>query len=533
MNASPEVPVPAVSGQLRYGWTLALSLLALTTLLTLWLLWPSALSMAHIWLNSQTYAHGMFIPALALLLAWTRRQEVAQVQPSPWAWGLILIAAATLAWTMARAVDVKTVQHFALVVMFPGLVLTLLGPRVTWILIFPLAYLFFAVPFGDFLIEPMMGYTAHLSVLLLKLTGVPVYMDGYYISIPAADFVVVEACSGVRYLIASIALGLVYAYLNYQSLWRRLAFMAFAVALPILANVLRVYVIIMTAHVTDGRITLEGHGHIIVGWVFFGIVMFLMFWLGSFWADRHGPAKGEGPEGTATANTNLRHASSNPVKTKNLALILLALVVMLGSARGSETLLQARAQQILIEAPIQLPSAMVNWQGPELVSGTWRPAYHDPDTELAGLYRDNGSSVELHLLQYQNRGQGTGLISWRNQIHEHHENESWRRSGGGARQLMGSEDREHRVGTVQETLLRGPGGQLRLIWHWYQIGDRATIDRVEVKLRELQLVLTGDGRGAFLVALSTEGDELSLDAARQRLEAFLQALPQPLGYTDG
>ncbi|MEA3641372.1 MAG: archaeosortase/exosortase family protein, partial [Lamprobacter sp.] len=123
MNASPEVPVPAVSGQLRYSWTLALSLLALTTLLTLWLLWPSALSMAHIWLNSQTYAHGMFIPALALFLAWTRRQEVAQAQPSLWAWGLVLIAAATLAWIMARTVDVKTVQHFALVAMLPGLVL--------------------------------------------------------------------------------------------------------------------------------------------------------------------------------------------------------------------------------------------------------------------------------------------------------------------------------------------------------------------------------------------------------------------------
>ncbi|MEA3642012.1 MAG: exosortase A, partial [Lamprobacter sp.] len=403
---------------------------------------------------------------------------------------------------------------------------TLLGPRVAWILVFPLAYLFFAVPFGDFIVPPLMDYTAWFSVLLLKLSGVPVHMDGHYISIPAADFVVIEACSGVRYLIASLALGLVYAYLNYNSLWRRLAFMALAIGLPILANGLRAYSIIITAHVTDGRIIL-GYGHIVVGWVFFGVVMFLMFWIGSFWADRHGPSKHSGAE--AAANT--QHAPVHSVRAQNLALILLALVAILGSTRGSEALLQARAQQILIDAPIQLPSAVPGWQGPKQLSDPWRPAYHDADAELAGLYRDNGHSLELHVLHYHNRGRGTELISWRNQIHER--NEIWRRSGGGTRQLTGSEGRERRVGAVQETLLRGPGGQLRLIWHWYQIGDRATIDRVEVKLRELQMVLTGDGRGAFLVALSTEADELSLNAARQRFKDFLQALPQPVGYTDG
>ncbi len=524
MNALPKTLLDRFPIPVRYSWLLALSLLALTTLLTLWLLWPSVLSMAHIWLNSQTYAHGMFIPALALFLAWTRRREVAQAQPQPWAWGLAWIALAILAWILARSVDVKTVQHFALVATLPGLVLTLLGPRVAWILVFPLAYLFFAVPFGDFLIEPMMGYTARISVLLLKLSGVPVYMDGYYISIPAADFVVVEACSGVRYLIASVALGLVYAYLNYDSLWRRLAFMTLAVALPILANVLRVYTIIMTAHFTNGQITLAGHGHIVVGWVFFGVVMFLMFWLGSFWADRHGHSD----DRSAAAEATAVRASSQSVNALVLAVILVLLVAMLGSARGTEALLQHRAQQILVEAPLRLPNAVPGWQGPEEVSGTWRPAYHDADAELAGRYRDQATEVELHLLHYRNRGQGTGLISWRNQIHER--NENWRRVAGRTRSLT---DTGGKPRTVEETLLRGPGGRLRLIWHWYQLGDRATIDAVEVKLRELQMVLTGDGRGAFLVALSTEGDELKLDVARQGLEYFLQALPQTLGHASG
>ena len=519
MNASPNVHLPGIPSQVRYGWILALSLLGLATLLTLWLLWPSVLSMAHIWFNSQTYAHGLFIPALALFLVWSRRQELARQSPEPWAWGLIWIAVATLAWVLARGVDVKTVQHFALVAMLPGLVLTLLGPRLAWALVFPLAYLFFAVPFGDFIVPPLMDYTAWFSVLLLKLSGVPVHMDGHYISIPAADFVVIEACSGVRYLIASLALGLVYAYLNYNSLWRRLAFMALAIGLPMLANGLRAYSIIITAHVTDGRVIL-GYGHIVVGWVFFGVVMFLMFWLGSFWADRHGPVSARNGAAEAAAP----RASSQPVNALNLALIMLAVVSVLGSARGTEVLLQQRAQQTLVEAPVRLPSAVPGWQGPEDVPDVWRPAYHDADAERAGRYRNNGGSVDLHLLQYHNRGQGTELISWRNQIHAR--NETWRRIAGRSRPFT---DTDGQSRAVQETLLRGPSGRLRLIWHWYQIGDRATIDGVEVKLRELQMVLVGDGRGAFLVALSTEGDDLTLDAARQRLEDFARALPQPVG----
>jgi hypothetical protein len=43
-----------------------------------------------------------------------------------------------------------------------------------------------------------------------------------------------------------------------------------------------------------------------------------------------------------------------------------------------------------------------------------------------------------------------------------------------------------------------------VVWHWYQVGDHATTRGVEVKLREAGAVFAGDGRGAFLVAVSTE-----------------------------
>ena len=74
-------------------------------------------------------------------------------------------------------------------------------------ILFPLAYLLFAVPLGDFLVGPLQDVTAVFTVWALQLTGIPVYLEGRFFYIPTGAFEVAEACSGIRYLIASLALG--------------------------------------------------------------------------------------------------------------------------------------------------------------------------------------------------------------------------------------------------------------------------------------------------------------------------------------
>lgn len=510
----------APAARIPYSWPVALGLLALASLLTVALLWPSAVTLVQVWLGTQTYTHGMIIIPLAIFLAWTRRQELAQVEPRPWAWGLLWIGAMALAWVLARSVDVKMVQHFALVFMLPGLVLTLMGPRVAWILVFPLAYLFFAVPFGDFIVPRLQDYTAWFTVLMLKLTGLPVYSDGYYITIPAGNFVVAEACSGIRYLIASVALGLVYAYISYRSVWRRTLFIALAIILPILANGLRAYGIIMIAHWTNMEHAV-GVDHLIYGWVFFGLVMLLLFWLGSFWADKHP---------IAALNQTPSRPRTGYVSAGILGTALVGLLVLLAAPRGIESWMEDRAREVVVAAAPALPAQISGWQGPdEAPEDGWRPRYFSADAELAGLYLANGDAVELHLFQYLNRGEGSRIGDWRNRIATGDSWTQWRRSS--ERSVQVSLPRGDDI-TVHETVMRGPGDALRVVWHWYQVGEHTTTLPVEVKLREAQAVLVGDGRGAFLVALSTE-DAHALEPARDRLSHFLRHLPLPLGHPPG
>ncbi len=83
---------------------------------------------------------------------------------------------------------------------------------------------------------PMMEFTATSTVLVDPATGIPVYREGLYFTCPRAAGQVVEACSGVRYIIASYTLGVLYAYLTYRSLWRRVPVCAGLRLVPVLAN---------------------------------------------------------------------------------------------------------------------------------------------------------------------------------------------------------------------------------------------------------------------------------------------------------
>ena len=106
------------------------------------------------------------------------------------------------------------VPQFSLVFLVIFSIITILGWQAAKTIAFPLIFLLFAVPFGEFTQPKLMEWTAKFTVVGLRLTGVPVYSEGQHIIIPSGTWSVVEACSGVRYLIASVTVGTVFAYLR-------------------------------------------------------------------------------------------------------------------------------------------------------------------------------------------------------------------------------------------------------------------------------------------------------------------------------
>ena len=236
--------------------------------------------MVRQWWDSSTYNHILLIPPILAWLVRIRWRELERLTPQAWWPGFALLAVGLAAWLAGTSAGVNLVSQLGAVVLLQAAVAVLLGPRVSMGLLFPLAYMLFLVPFGDEIVPALQMITAKLAIGLTHLSGVPARIDGVFIDTPAGLFVVAEACSGVKFLVAMVALGTLVAHLCFVSWRRRAAFMAAAVIVPVLANGVRAWGTIFIAQ-SQGVEFAAGFDHIVYGWVFFAVVMVIL--LGASW----------------------------------------------------------------------------------------------------------------------------------------------------------------------------------------------------------------------------------------------------------
>lgn len=281
MRLEASLPrVPHWLASVPAHWRLPMLQLAAGWLGLMALVWRDWCDMAHQWWNASTYNHVLLIPPILAWLIVQRWTELARLTPRAWWPGLGPLAATLLLWLAGTLTGINLVSQLAAVLMLQAAAVTLLGPRVAVGALFPLAYMLFLVPFGDELVPMLQQVTAEIAVALTHASGVPAQIDGVFIDTPAGLFEVAEACSGVKFLIAMIALGLLVAHSCFAGWRRRAAFMAAAIVVPVLANGVRAWGTIYIAQ-SLGLEFAAGFDHIVYGWVFFAVVMAAL--LGAAW----------------------------------------------------------------------------------------------------------------------------------------------------------------------------------------------------------------------------------------------------------
>jgi len=159
MSALPET-LPVTTPR---GWWLPAGVTIGVLLLLTAIFWPTFLSMEEVWARSETFAHGYLIVPISIWLIWRKRDELARIRPRADLRGLYLLAAAGVGWLLADAGSVNVVAQLAFIAMLIAAVWTLLGAAFVRAAFFPLMFLFFAVPMGEFLIQPLMGVTADFT----------------------------------------------------------------------------------------------------------------------------------------------------------------------------------------------------------------------------------------------------------------------------------------------------------------------------------------------------------------------------------
>jgi len=204
------------------------------------------------WVSDPNWSHGFLIPLFSLYFINQRREEILQSPVRPSYFGLLLLICGVifypvnlvqLQWGYLTPIDM--ILTLGAVVLFLG------GWSLAKHLWLPVGFLIFAVPLPNrYYVEltmPMRLLSAKLAGALLNLVhGVQATVNGVIIDVvyngvqvePPLN--VAEACSGMRLMMAFLALGVAMAYLHYRPAWQRIVLLASTIPIAVFCNVVRV-----------------------------------------------------------------------------------------------------------------------------------------------------------------------------------------------------------------------------------------------------------------------------------------------------
>ncbi|MBM3285752.1 MAG: exosortase/archaeosortase family protein [Candidatus Eisenbacteria bacterium] len=198
----------------------------------------------NLWMRNPNYSHGFLIPPVAAWLVWRQRSWLtAEKSRAGWRGIALLLPAAVLQIVGLRG-DVVALQGLSLVLALAGAALQIHGVSSFRRLLFPLAFLLFMLPLMPWFVHglsyQLKVVAARGAVAIAKLMGVIVHRDGVNLLFPGGTLEVENACSGLRSLVALLALGALFAYLAHRGVVRRVVLFALALPIAVAANVVRI-----------------------------------------------------------------------------------------------------------------------------------------------------------------------------------------------------------------------------------------------------------------------------------------------------
>ena len=224
------------------------------------------------WTGSEDYSHGMFVPLISLFLIWQARHRIAVAGIENSWWGLAVISAGLFLYWIGEFATLYVLQHVSLWMVIVGLVIALIGVHGARAIVFPLSYLLTSIPLPVFLYASLSSqlqlWSSALGVGFLQLVGVTAFREGNVIDLGPVQLQVVEACSGIRYLLPLTSLALLCAYLFKDRMWKRVLIVLSSIPISILVNGFRIGMIGVLVE-WYGQDAAEGFYHLFEGWVLF------------------------------------------------------------------------------------------------------------------------------------------------------------------------------------------------------------------------------------------------------------------------
>lgn len=455
-----------------------------------------------VWIVSPTYSHCFLILPISAYLIWKRRHVLAQMTPAAAPRALLLALPLLAIMLLGALVRVNEVQQLAFIGLVQVITLAILGPQVYRKILFALLFLFFLVPMGEYLVRPLQLFTTQFISLWLTLGGIAHHTEVTTIELANGKFQVAEACAGLRFLIAMMAVGVLFARFYFRKWYKILLFLLACVVVPVIGNGFRALGVVMLAHESNMKIA-TGFDHVVYGWLFSVLVITILMFVGLRFADPAWSDEAPLPVGRPS---------------KPGSLVPLAIAAALVSCTVPAFLYwDAHKPLVLNRAALVAPSLPPGWVQTK-PSGVWEPSYAAPDAQLAFGLRKQAAlpqDVDVFVNYYATDRDGHSLITSTNKLWDEY---YWHPLlQNSLEENLGN--RKIQFGQLE---LASFSKGTRLILWTYWINGRFTTSGMTVKLDGLRSAF-GGAKGSALVAISTTVDS-DEESARARLEQALSVL---------
>jgi len=493
--------------EIKTQWRNASIALSAVTAVVLVSFFDTVKGLVLTWWDKPEYNHCLLILPIIIYLIYERREIFQKIAPEPSWLGLLPLLGGGGLWFLGELVDANVVRQFGLIIILQGCILTILGKRVFLGLLFPIFYMVFLVPFGDFLVPALQDFTTVFVIMTLNLFDIPVFVEGVFLSIAAGDFHVAEACAGLRFLVATVALGTLMANVAYKTWGRQVIVVILSFVVPVLANGLRASGIILVAHWSDMKYA-TGVDHLVYGWIFFAVVLLIFISIAMTFTNR-------GLNDGYTDFTKKYWLTNKSVSLKQFTLPLIISAFFVVSAPFYISIIEQRYQTF---ANNILALDEQTWGVDVSMTAPWKPQYLGASQVFHLRHEEQDSDpIDIYAAYYKYQTQDAEMIRFGNGVAEQ---DIWARVDNSkvTIKLGGSNI------SVNEILLQS-AGQKRLVWYWYWVDGRITASNYKAKILDAKAKILGGRLDSAVIALSVPFDDMDIDQKRAQLAKFAASLP--------
>lgn len=480
---------------------------------------PTLKSLVKVWSTDDDYSYGYLIPLITSYLIWEKRKEIKETATSVnWLAVVPFLLFLVISLYGMLGSSPSAVRPTIPLILL-SIVLFCFGRKMFKVLFFPLAFLIFMIPLSTLVQNkigvPLKAISTKFGAVILRLSGISVFVEGNVIDLGVTQLQVVDACAGLRFILPLFALGVIFAHFFEKNRWKQIALAVITIPIAIITNGIRVGATGILAHQYGPKVA-EGFFHGFSGWIVF-VFAFALLFVFHFFVLKRFKTKDKYHNNPSSGNNE----GSNEVQrtpSGNLTPVLICSVsfIIFGILIYSTTMLSATNIKGGLSS---FPLTINEWQGKEESMDPEIIRLSGAEQALNATYANTDKQIVSLFIGYR----GSPFVESENFFHSPNvclPSAGWRTIQSTTYTIKGVP--VFNALTIAKMVIEKMG-QRQLVYYWFQTKNRTSYD---VNINRFHLALHAIKRDSthdlFIRPITPIYPGESIEDAEKRMDQFVR-----------